>query len=773
MAAAGMTPGNGVVGDGASVEELRRELAKWQERVPRLAGALRERTSEVEALRAQLTARESQADPASPGTGSGIQARDDLIKELESKIRALSGKYQDTEGQLRARDLEISQLREEASEWREKWQAATNALDEQADGVEGKTRELKRVKAELDELLALQDTHTGRIKEQELELTALRERSRSLEARNENLFETTELANRQIETLGENLEHLRSELKASKQALADLQASGEGSGRRVDELKAQIASRDQDIEFLHSHVEEKQSEIKRLGERIAGLEPLEGTLEAARAEQERLTRELESRNAEVAGLTERLAELDGARRALADAEQQQRSIAGELEAARQESATLTGEVEKRQARIGELGEEVARLEECVVRAEDATGRFEAERRQLSEQMDELKRRNEHLEAQLTERSSLVVGLEQEKTAISSKSTSLEAENKRLSEALDKAQRAAAGNADYIAQVDARLERQKQHMDSLETELAEIQEEYAEAVKTHQRELKERDARMATVSAQLADADPEALKATLARVEGELDEARQAQDEDRRRLEVQEAKGRDLSRDLERAREAENEARRSLGEQTEKLEKLEKQLHKQSTAALEAENAAARLQTELEELRAATSREPDEVSGENALLQAEVIKLEGMVRERTEQLNKLRWQQDMLEKQAGDPSESKMLVVLNQQLQSARDENRRLKDVARELEERIRGLEREAEAPVAGPSEETVRDDLSCIRGIGPKLVKQLTRLGITRYDQIATLSESDLDDPEHPLHAMKGRVIKDDWIAQAARLAGA
>jgi predicted flap endonuclease-1-like 5' DNA nuclease len=52
-------------------------------------------------------------------------------------------------------------------------------------------------------------------------------------------------------------------------------------------------------------------------------------------------------------------------------------------------------------------------------------------------------------------------------------------------------------------------------------------------------------------------------------------------------------------------------------------------------------------------------------------------------------------------------------------------------------------------------------------------VKQLTRLGITRYDQIATLSESDLDDPEHPLHAMKGRVIKDDWIAQAARLAGA
>ena len=53
---------------------------------------------------------------------------------------------------------------------------------------------MKRKEGELDELLALQSTHTGRIKEQDLELTQLRERAQSLDSRNENLFETTELA---------------------------------------------------------------------------------------------------------------------------------------------------------------------------------------------------------------------------------------------------------------------------------------------------------------------------------------------------------------------------------------------------------------------------------------------------------------------------------------------------------------------------------------------------------------------------------------------------
>ena len=98
-------------GNSASADALRIELAKWRERVPRLASALKARTDEVEALKSQLAARKA-LPAAGDGThGSAIQARDDLIGELETKVRSLGTRYQDAEGQIRSRDVEISALR--------------------------------------------------------------------------------------------------------------------------------------------------------------------------------------------------------------------------------------------------------------------------------------------------------------------------------------------------------------------------------------------------------------------------------------------------------------------------------------------------------------------------------------------------------------------------------------------------------------------------------------------------------------------------------------
>ncbi|MGE0621756.1 MAG: hypothetical protein AB7I04_13980 [Pseudomonadales bacterium] len=772
-----MAGGTGDEQDGSTVEALRNELAKWQARVPKLASALKERTSEVESLKARLAEREQH--PGSGGAaqsapaGSGIQARDALIRELEAKVKALSGKYQDTEGQLRARDLEISQLRQETEEWREKWQAATGTLDAQADGVEQKERELKRLQKELDELLSLQESHKGRIKEQDLELTSLRERSRSLESRNQNLFETTELANRQIETLGENLEHLRAELKAAREALAAQEARSSGGAREIDMLKGQIASRDQDIEFLHAHVEEKQVELTRLTERLAELEPLKAAAEAAEADRDALTRALEEREAEVVSLSERLAEQNASRQALEAAQEaaqaEKASFDATLTAAREAAETAQARLRDREEAHAVLREEIARLEACVAAADEATSRFEAERRQLSEQQEELKRRNQHLESQLSERSSLVVGLEQEKSAISSRTSSLEAENRRLSEALEKAQKAAAGNADHIAQVDARLERQKQLMENLEAEFAEVQEEYADAVKTHQRVVKDKDAEIATLRERADDASVAALRKALADTESLLEETRNSASVSREQIQVEAEKSRKLAAQLDALRAEDENVRRSLNE---KVERLERQLHKQSKATADAEAAAEAAKAALQDAEARGSRVPEEVSGENAQLQAEVIKLEGMVRERTEQLNKLRWQQDMLEKQRGsDPTDGRMMMVLNQQLQTAREENGKLRETIRGLEaERQSARQTALRRPPA--ADDSDRDDLARIKGVGPKLVRQLKKLGITRFDQIATLSEADLDDPQHPLHAMKGRVIKDDWISQAARLSG-
>ena len=754
------------------MDALRQELTKWQERVPKLAAALRERTGEVETLRKELAqlAAAGSSTGSSPEKGSGIEARDALIGELEAKVKALGGKYQDAEGQLHARDLEIGQLRQEAAEWREKWQSATASLDAQADSVDHKDRELSRLKQEVDELLARHESGQARIKDQDLELTSLRERARSLESRNENLFETTELANRQIETLGENLDHLRQELAASKEALATHEKAAGGALKDIEDLKGQVASRDQDIAFLHKHVEEKQADIDRLNERINALEPLEAANTEARETNDRLTRQIEDLNGEIGSLTGRLAELDAARKAVASSEDRIREVQDALDASQAETAARDEQIAAREADIDAQKEEVRRLEDCVANAEEATIRFEVERRQLSEQLNELKKRNQHLEAQLSERSDLVVGLEEEKSAISSRTTSLEAENKRLSESLEKAQQAAAGNADHIAQVDARMERQKQHMDSLEAELAEVQQALAEARKAHQRELAEKAAELTALREQVEDESVAELKQALSELESSLDEARQARAAaetvagDAR---AASDKAADANRALESRCAEETSARKA---QSEKVAELERQLKKQSQATALAEEATARARAELDAARSeAADSIPDDVATENAALQAEVIKLEGMVRERTEQLNKLRWQQDMIEKQSGgEGSENKMLVVLNQQLQSARDDNQRLKD-------RIRDLEAAAaagrESAIDGGAGETT-DDLSRIKGIGPKLVKQLRKLGVTRFDQIAMLSEADLDDEAHPLHGMKGRILKDNWIGQSAKFGG-
>ena len=74
-----------------SVEALRDELTKWQARVPKLALALRERSQELETVKAQLMAHARENTREHTGeevAGSGIAARDSLIAELEAKLKA-------------------------------------------------------------------------------------------------------------------------------------------------------------------------------------------------------------------------------------------------------------------------------------------------------------------------------------------------------------------------------------------------------------------------------------------------------------------------------------------------------------------------------------------------------------------------------------------------------------------------------------------------------------------------------------------------------------
>ena len=63
------------------------------------------------------------------------------------------------------------------------------------------------------------------------------------------------------------------------------------------------------------------------------------------------------------------------------------------------------------------------------------------------------------------------------------------------------------------------------------------------------------------------------------------------------------------------------------------------------------------------------------------------------------------------------------------------------------------------------------DDLKLIKGIGPKLEALCNRLGFWHFDQIANWTAEEIAWVDVNLEAFKGRVTRDDWVAQARVLA--
>ena len=63
------------------------------------------------------------------------------------------------------------------------------------------------------------------------------------------------------------------------------------------------------------------------------------------------------------------------------------------------------------------------------------------------------------------------------------------------------------------------------------------------------------------------------------------------------------------------------------------------------------------------------------------------------------------------------------------------------------------------------------DDLTQLKGVGPKLAADLNALGFTRFAQIAALSANELDRLDGQLGAFRGRLSRDRVVEQADYLA--
>ncbi|WP_262504051.1 hypothetical protein [Sphingosinithalassobacter sp. CS137] len=75
-------------------------------------------------------------------------------------------------------------------------------------------------------------------------------------------------------------------------------------------------------------------------------------------------------------------------------------------------------------------------------------------------------------------------------------------------------------------------------------------------------------------------------------------------------------------------------------------------------------------------------------------------------------------------------------------------------------------------PPAGASAPApASDDLTRMKGVGPRLAERLNGLGITRFEQIAALSPEDAAALDAQLGDFRGRLERDRWIEQAELLA--
>lgn len=63
------------------------------------------------------------------------------------------------------------------------------------------------------------------------------------------------------------------------------------------------------------------------------------------------------------------------------------------------------------------------------------------------------------------------------------------------------------------------------------------------------------------------------------------------------------------------------------------------------------------------------------------------------------------------------------------------------------------------------------DELTRIKGVGPKLAATLESLGVTSFAQIADWDDAEIDRIDAQLGRFEGRIRRDDWVGQARLLA--
>ncbi|NOX51465.1 MAG: hypothetical protein GXP16_13165 [Gammaproteobacteria bacterium] len=734
--------------DSLDLDTLQAEVNKWQERVPKLAAALRERTEELAEARTEIRRlNQIDTDPiVNPEADDArLKARDDLIRDLEEKSKEYAERHRTISSQLHSSQIDLTTTREECDGWKKKWQEVTSSLDSEFSTRSAVSQELQ---------LAQQNWTQQRDELEQFNLDAAEQHTKeidSLRGRNSNLLETTELANKQLATLSDEMSQLigqvNTERAGREQAQQETQIASEQVRKLEIEHTQELQSRDV---MLAEHEEDgvrKQLELTELRthnqrqekangglrqELIAANRQLEESVQVVQSKQLNME-ELETKTQTLSSsLSVSLADVESIKTKLTEVQQTNSELEGRLQkfkaemlkaAQREELETadsgskiseLSAQVELLQnalnsnhdemkARADELeqarseqlqqaDEEIKRLTLCLEAAQSVQVKSEDERRTLTEQLGEDEIEKAKLKKNLDERSTLVRELEEEQLLYSSQKGS-----------------------------------QQEQLDTLQIQLTESQHRQ-ETFQVHAQKLEEKLTSQQELMGQL---------------EAELsDEAHRANELQKQQNQLQ-----------RKSEDAVDLAREKLRAEIDSLrvnnEELEDQLCAHEETVQELTTQLTLAEGNRDELNVAKSVEATEPDGDAPLvsrLQREVRELEGVVRLRTEELDDFKWRSQ----QGQSTADESVVMILNQQLKDARDENERLNEKITVQANR--------------------KDDLTKLKGVGEKLAQQLSELGVTQFAQIAQLSEVALNDEEHCLHTLRNRIIRDEWIEQARSL---
>jgi class III poly(R)-hydroxyalkanoic acid synthase PhaE subunit len=128
-----------------------------------------------------------------------------------------------------------------------------------------------------------------------------------------------------------------------------------------------------------------------------------------------------------------------------------------------------------------------------------------------------------------------------------------------------------------------------------------------------------------------------------------------------------------------------------------------------------------------------------------------------------------------------PTRSEIDTMQHRQ-QENRREFRHLQRELAELRSEVERLSRNkpaasiGKAPRAAPAQDSLpiedtEDDLTAIKGVGPKMAEKLYEQGIKNFSQLAKMNRKFAEQLDETLKA-QGRIMRDDWIGQAKKLLG-